>query len=317
VEDVGVRFLLPAFAACVLAAAAGADALVRRHPAWAKRLLVSAVILGCVQMGADTFGVFGHYTYVALPTNPNLVLFQDRSTTAYNGTRLTLNLEPYRSGRWPVDAILATAVRDSPGTVPVLGVVTSYPLLNNIDLTALALDDNIPVQVVPLEESNYRQALGGLSLVLTKTGAQGPAFTVVYRTAIDRTVETSHAFHPIASWKLPDGSVAVLWQRTRGMGAVVRVGAYLYVIDRAHTLWRVAHAPHGGPWPTLHSTRGYSVIAPKEGASVPSVVRFPGSPTLFVLRGRLLVPVPTSVREPEALTVRLLRAKDLNVLELP
>ena len=212
------RFLLPLLPAAALLIVRGASALVRCPQLRVALLAVALVGPLCL---------VGETSLPGVPILPAVTPGGFAVMSPYLGYAT----QPVRQ-QWPLKAILrtieASAHRKYPasGTIPLVLLVVDNPYFNQNNMSYYAAVMNLPLVVSAVETSapsgaSYALAyLGQAQYVITKTGNQGPTFTTYLNGWIRSQLQSGRLpFHPIADFRMPDGSVAVVYARNESSAA--------------------------------------------------------------------------------------------------
>jgi len=186
-----LRYLMPALPAVALLAASSIPTVFRST--WARAAIVA---LACLQALVVSLGVPEILTRAAIGAHPLLLV------------------SPPAPPVWPVEEALAAIARHADGRASVVSVVPNYAYFSASNFRYYALRDRLPLQVVRAWDVYPI----GVDYVVTKSGDQGPEFSIAKAARIMQRISTDQAtfdraFPVIETLQLPDGSEGIIRAR--------------------------------------------------------------------------------------------------------
>lgn len=208
-ENKDYRFLLPCLPVVAIFLARGVWSISR-----SRMVRLGAIVLLLV----GPFGLALETTMPASASSPVIVPGGWVLAAEYVGYAT-----PPDAQNWPIRAILARIERQAQtgpaGTTPLVLLIVDNPAFNqnNFSYYSAAAGYNLDVSAVltasPADRTAALQRMAQGQFLITKTGNQGPAFTTDLNAEFRRLLQQgSLPFRPFASFRLPDGSTATVYE---------------------------------------------------------------------------------------------------------
>jgi len=218
-----VRFTIPYLPAMAVMTALGLARL--RHRVLKNGLVVSMIVLGTIQYTGLTFGLSKRLASGSFPSELTVSIGSAPIRVYAESVHIA---SPPRSEPWPAQAILQKigdlAQNAHVSEPPKLTVVPNVPCFEPNVFAYFALVEGEPVEVrgvtgiIPVTDA--RERIISSDFVVTKTGDQGPAWTVQEAESLSQSLRGTSGrlgsrFERVASYGLPDGSTGHLYGRIR------------------------------------------------------------------------------------------------------